>query len=92
MTKWEVISREIVNGFDIVFSVDMLPGGDSWFIARVQAFRDGAELAVDYLDVYMYDSVADFVKGDYYTDMVSTVTRAARTKSNIAKVIDKYYR
>ena len=104
MTYWEQISREAVNGFDIVFSVapeDMHPGDSfdpecfdspqlcedinrgrySWFIARVQAFRAGVELAADYLGGCLYDSPADFVKaGDYYADMVDTVTREARAK------------
>lgn len=104
MTHWEEISRDTVDGFDIVFSVapeDMHPGDSfdpeyfdipqlcedidrgrySWFIARVQAFRAGAELAADYLGGCLYDSPADFVKaGDYYADMVDTVTREARAK------------
>jgi hypothetical protein len=102
MTYWEEISRETVDGFDIVFSVaaedmhprdsfDMEPeelaqlcedidrGRYSWFIARVQAFRAGVELAADYLGGCLYDSPADFVKaGDYYADMVDTVKREAR--------------
>ena len=68
MTYWEEISRDTVDGFDIVFSVaaeDMHPrdsfdmdaeelaqlcedidrGRYSWFVARVQAFRAGVELA-----------------------------------------------
>lgn len=104
MTYWEEISRDTVDGFDIVFSVapeDMHPGDSfdpecfdipqlcedinrgrySWFIARVQAFRAGVELAADYLGGCLYDSPADFVKaGDYYADMVDTVTREARAK------------
>ena len=104
MTYWEQISRETVNGFDIVFSVapeDMHPGDSfdpecfdipqlcedidrgrySWFIARVQAFRAGVELAADYLGACLYDSPADFVRaGDYFADMVDTVTREARAK------------
>ena len=104
MTYWEEISRDTMNGFDIVFSVapedmhprdsfDMEPeelaqlcedigrGRYSWFIARVQAFRAGVELAADYLGGCLYDSPADFVKAeDYYADMVDTVTREARAK------------
>lgn len=104
MTYWEEISRETVDGFDIVFSVvpeDIHPGDSfdpecfdipqlcedidrgrySWFIARVQAFRAGVEIAADYLGGCLYDSPADFVKaGDYYADMVDTVTREARAK------------
>lgn len=52
-----------------------------WFIARVQAFRAGVELAADYLGGCLYDSPTDFVKaGDYYADMVETVTREAQAK------------
>jgi len=104
MTYWKQISRDTVDGFDIVFSVapeDMHPGDSfdpecvdipqlcedidrgrySWFIARVQAFRAGVELAADYLGACLYDSPVDFVKnGDYYADMVDTVTREAHAK------------
>ena len=104
MNHWEDISRDTVDGFDIVFSVapeDMHPGDSfdpecfdisqlcedidrgrySWFVARVQAFRAGVELAADYLGGCLYDSPADFVKaGDYYADMVDTVKREARAK------------
>lgn len=104
MTYWEEISRDTVDGFDIVFSVapeDMHPrdsfdmdteelaqlcedidrGRYSWFVARVQAFRAGVELAADYLGGCLYDSPTDFAKaGDYYADMVDTVTREARAK------------
>ena len=60
---------------------DIDRGRYSWFIARVQAFRAGVELAADYLGGCLYDSAADFVKaGDYYADMVDTVTREARAK------------
>jgi hypothetical protein len=60
---------------------DIDRGRYAWFIARVQAFRAGVELAADYLGGCLYDSPADFVKaGDYYADMVETVTREAQAK------------
>jgi hypothetical protein len=91
MQHWETIHEETRNGFDIVFSVapeDMHPSDEDidrgrycWFVARVQAFRAGVELAVDYLGGCLYDSPAEFVKaGDYYADMVETVTGEAQAK------------
>jgi len=60
---------------------DIERGRYCWFVARVQAFRAGVELAVDYLGGCLYDSPAEFVKaGDYYADMVGTVTGEAQTK------------
>lgn len=58
---------------------DINRGRYVWFVARVQAFREGVELASDYLGGCLYDSAMDFVRdGDYYADMVDTVTREAR--------------
>jgi hypothetical protein len=60
---------------------DIDRGRYCWFVARVQAFRAGVELAVDYLGGCLYDSPAEFVKaGDYYADMVETVTGEAQAK------------
>lgn len=53
---------------------DINSGRLAWFIAKVQAFKNGVPLGVDYLGGCCYDSVKDFVKeNDYYGDMVDSV-------------------
>jgi len=60
---------------------DIDRGRYAWFVARVQAFRAGVELAADYLGGCLYDSPADFVTaGDYFDDMVKTVIDEARAE------------
>lgn len=49
-------------------------GSLSYFIAKVEAYKHGVRLGVDYLGGCCYDSPMDFVKdNDYYADMVSSV-------------------
>lgn len=58
---------------------DINSGNYAWFVARVQAFRAGVELASDYLGGCLYDAPEDFVTArDYYEDMVRTVIEKAR--------------
>lgn len=46
----------------------------AYFIARVQAFKNGILLGTDYLGGCCYDSPMQFVEqNDYYADMVSSV-------------------
>ena len=54
----------------------------SWFIARVQAFKCGVELASDYLGGNLYEDARDFIKesGGYYEDMLHNVTNEALQK------------
>jgi hypothetical protein len=54
----------------------------AWFVARVQAFKNGVELASDYLGGCLYDNARDFVKesGGYYEDMIETVITEAKQK------------
>lgn len=55
-----------------------------WFVARVSAWRDGEELACDYLGGCCYDSVDDFIyNSGYYEDMVATVVQSAQEKVNV---------
>lgn len=63
-----------------------IDSGDlAWFIARVQAFKNGVLLATDYLGGCCYDSPQQFVNAsDYYGDMVETVVKQAR--ETIAKL------
>lgn len=65
-----------------------IENGDlAWFIARVQAFKNGIELGVDYLGGCCYDSPMQFVNAsDYYGDMVEAAVNEAR--ANIAKLCE----
>lgn len=51
-----------------------------WFVARVQAFKNGIELGNDYLGGNLYDSCAEFVEqsGGYYQDMINTAIDEAK--------------
>lgn len=57
-----------------------IESGDlAWFIARVQAFKNGVLLATNYLGGCCYDSPMQFVTdNDYYGDMVGRVISEAR--------------
>lgn len=57
-------------------------GTYAYFTARVIAYKNGVELADDYLCGCIYDSVEQFTssKGDYFDDMVSTVISEAKEK------------
>jgi hypothetical protein len=56
-----------------------------WFVARVQAFKNGIELGTDYLGGCCYDSYMQFVEeGGYYADMVQNAVSEAR--ETIAKL------
>jgi hypothetical protein len=58
---------------------DIEEGNLLWFVARVQAFKNGIELASDYLGGCCYKSYSDFVaQNDYYADMIQTVIREAK--------------
>ena len=60
-------------------------GDLAWFIARVQAYKNGILLGTDYLGGCCYDSPAQFVEAsDYYGEMVENVIEEAR--QNIAKL------
>jgi hypothetical protein len=58
-----------------------------WFIARVQAYKNGVLLGTDYLGGCCYDSYMQFVKdSDYYADMVENAVSNAR--QTIAKLTE----
>jgi hypothetical protein len=65
---------------------DRIENGDLvWFVARVQAFKNGIELGADYLGGCCYGSHMQFVNdSDYYADMVENVVSEAR--ANVAKL------
>ena len=51
----------------------------AYFIARVEAKKEGITLGTAHLHGCCYDSVAQFVKdGDYYGDMVDRAVKEAR--------------
>ncbi len=51
----------------------------SWFVARVQAFKNGILLGTDYLGGCCYDSPMQFVNAsDYYGEMVENAVAEAR--------------
>lgn len=69
-------------------TLDRIERGDLvWFVARVQAFKNGIELGTDYLGGCCYDSYMQFVEAsDYYADMVENAVNEAQ--ANIAKLCE----
>lgn len=58
-----------------------------WFIARVQAHKNGVLLGTDYLGGCCYDSYMQFVEAsDYYADMV--VNAVSEARQTIAKLTE----
>ena len=57
-------------------------GTYAYFTARVIAFKNGVELADDYLGGCIYKDTEEFTsaKGDYFDDMVNTVITEAKEK------------
>lgn len=64
------ICRKIDNGFY------------TWFIARVEAYKQGILLATDYLGGNLYENPKDFVNDGYFEDMVDTVVNEAQKTLN----------
>jgi len=54
-------------------------GKYEWFTARVQAFKNGIELGTDYLGGCLYESSLQFIKDGYYSDMVESAIKEAKT-------------
>jgi hypothetical protein len=69
-------------------TLDRINRGDLvYFVARVQAFKNGIELGTDYLGGCCYDSYDQFVEASgYYADMVESAVSEAR--ENIAKLCE----
>lgn len=66
---------------------DLDSGHTTWFIARVQAFKNGIELGTDYLGGCCYESEKSFVdESDYYGDMVHSAIDEA--KKNILGLVE----
>ena len=57
----------------------------AWFIAKVTAWKDGIELAAEYLGGCCYEAVEDFYtkhKDDYLADMIKGVVAQAKIKAS----------
>lgn len=69
-------------------TLDRIERGDLvYFVARVEAYKNGVLLGTDYLGGCCYDSYAQFVEAsDYYADMVENAVSEAR--STIAKLTE----
>lgn len=53
----------------------------AWFCAKVSAWKDGIEVATDYLGACSYKTIKEFYttyKDDYFADMVSTVIKEGK--------------
>ena len=89
---WSENHREIVGGFDIVFSTR--PDWDSnrhAFIARVEATLDGHTLGYSYLGGCQYDTAQQFRETPgYYDDMVKEAI--ADAKDTCRRLIDQMLR
>lgn len=85
VTHEDAHPRDLFEDFDLPDVLDGIESGRfEWFIARVQAFKCGVELASDYLGGCLYDSAQKFVdSNDYYADMVQNVIIDARKKINL---------
>ena len=69
------------------FWKDLERGDTAWFVARVQAFKNGIELGTDYLGGCWYASEMDFVNdSDYYGDMINSAIDQA--KKNILALVE----
>lgn len=69
-------------------TLDRIERGDLvYFVARVQAYKNGVLLGTDYLGGCCYDSYMQFVEAsDYYADMVENAVSEAR--QTIAKLTE----
>jgi hypothetical protein len=70
-------------------TLDRIDRGDLvYFVARVEAFKNGVLLGTDYLGGCCYDSHMQFVEAsDYYADMVENAVSEAR--QTIAKLTEE---
>ena len=52
-----------------------------WFVAKVAAFKNGVELASDFLGGCCYESAQAFISEDgYHPDMIAEAIRGAKAK------------
>jgi len=60
-------------------------GTYTWFVLRVQAFKEGIELGSSYLGGMLYDNVADCLTDGTYSDFKDEAITEA--KQNLAKLV-----
>lgn len=58
--------------------IDIDDGKYVWFCAKITASKLGIELAYDYLGACCFKSYEDFIKDEYFKDMVDTVVKEAK--------------
>lgn len=61
-------------------------GTYQWFQARVEAYKNGILLGVDYLGCCLYASYQEFLNDAYYEDMVSSAITEAQ--ENLQKLLE----
>jgi hypothetical protein len=75
------------SAYDIADMVDKIDRGVlSWFVARVDAYKNEILLASDYLGANLYENPMEFMKDGYYDDMKERVIEEAR--QTIAKLTE----
>lgn len=57
----------------------------TWFVARVEAYKNGILLASDYFGGNLYENPKDFINDGYFEDMVDNVVFEAQ------KTLDKLF-
>ena len=70
---WDMTPEEKADVYDKINRGVLL-----WFCARVEAKRAGITLGTDYLGGCCYDSIDDFIRGDYFDDMTNQALEAAK--------------
>ena len=84
--EYDKLDREFEDEADRQDTLDRIYRGDLvWFVARVEALKEGIVLGTDYLGGCCYDSYDQFIESsDYFGQMVETAVEEAR--STIAKL------
>jgi len=57
-------------------------GTYQWFIARVEAYKNGILLGSDYLGCCLYESYQEFLEDAYYEDLVAGAIMEAQENLN----------
>ena len=70
---WEMTEEEKKDLFEKINNGALL-----WFMARVEASKNGVILGTDYLGGCCYESVQDFIERGYYADMAQIAIDEAR--------------
>ncbi len=93
MIHWEITHSEIRDGFKVELAIapendtpdwdeetnrEIEAGRLLWFTARVTASRHGVVLGTEYLGCCCYASIAEFLRDEYYQDLVAEALGDAR--------------